>query len=394
MNAEAISVRQETVRQAIPRPEIDVGVPQRAAAFDGRMKIMQFGPGLEVRGGISSVERLICDYLPPYASIRHVPTMEEGSFITRAATFASAVRTLQRALAAPDPVIFHIHFASRGSTLRKLILAAMVAQARRPLVLHAHGGRFDQFHARLPAALRRRVNSCLQQASVFIALSQRWRDFFVDTCELSPSQVAVLPNPVRWNAVVPNRAGRSQVQFIALGRISEGKGSFDILKAFAALPATLQARARLVLAGDGDVEGARRLAQPFGDRVRVLTWVDAAERDRLLAASDIFVLPSHAEGMPMSLLEAMAAGLPSIVTPVGGIPEVFTHGREGLLVTPGHVTELTAAMTRLLGDEAERLAAGRRAHIRASALDVHAYARRLADIYQRIAPVGDVREMA
>jgi glycosyltransferase involved in cell wall biosynthesis len=385
MNAEAVSLR----REVEPSPARLAPAPS-----EGRIRVLQFGPGLGVRGGISSVEQLICDYLPPYVSIRHVPTMEQASFISRAVTYASALQVLQRALVSPEPAIFHIHFASRGSTLRKLILAAMVAHARRPLVLHAHGGRFDEFHARLPAMLRRRVNGILQRASMFIALSEHWRRFYIDCCELSPSQVTVLQNPVRWSPEYPNRAGRTQVQFVALGRIAERKGSFDLLKAFAALPEGLRARARLVMAGDGDLDGARRLAAPMGDRVRVLSWIEPAERDRLLAASDVFVLPSHAEGLPMSLLEAMAQGLPSIVTPVGGIPEVFTHGAEGLLVGPGRVTEISAAMVRLMNDEGERLAAGRRAHLRARALDVHAYARRLADVYLRIAPVAELQEMA
>jgi glycosyltransferase involved in cell wall biosynthesis len=98
--------------------------------------------------------------------------------------------------------------------------------------------------------------------------------------------------------------------------------------------------------------------------------------------------------VPMSLLEAMAAGLPSITTPVGGIPDVFTHGAEGLLVGPGDAGQLRAAMTTFIGDESARLAAGRRAHESARAHDVHAYARRLADIYQRIAPVAELRETA
>ena len=117
------------------------------------------------------------------------------------------------------------------------------------------------------------------------------------------------------------------MQFLYLGRLGQTKGTYDLVNAFAALPEAVRARARLVLAGDGDVEGMRKLAAPSASRVRVLSWIDAHERDRLLAASDVFVLPSYAEGVPMSLLEAMAAGLPCITTPVGGIPDVLTPWR-------------------------------------------------------------------
>ena len=361
---------------------------------DGRVRVLQFGPSLAVRGGISSVEQLICDYLPPYVSMRHVPTMEDGSAIAKASVFARGVQILRRSLESLDPTIIHIHFASRGSTLRKVILAEMVARAGRPLVMHAHGSEFDSFHRKLPAAVRRNVNRTLQRANVFITLSTQWRDFYVEECEISPSQIVVLPNPVRVPAEVVDRSGRPRVQFLHLGRLGERKGSYDLVNAFSGLPRAIRDRARLVLAGDGDVEGVRKLAQPMGDQVEVHSWIDVHERDRLLRESDVFALPSRAEGVPMALLEAMANGLPSITSPVGGIPDVFRNGFDGLMVTPGNVEQIRSVMTRLICDDSARVTAGRNARERAFAFDVHVYARRLADIYQRIAPVAEIREIA
>lgn len=392
MSADATTVLSPRGATAVVTP-VSTPVAQRPAApRESRVKVLQMGPALDVRGGVSSVEQLICDYLPPYASIQHVPTMTEGTKLSNAAVFARAWRSLSRTLASIEPAVVHIHFASRGSTLRKFILANMVIRARRPLILHAHGAGFDRFYRSLPAPVRSLVSRTMQQSSVLIALSSQWRDFYVHECDVSPSQVVVLPNPVRVPARVPDRSGRSQVQFLHLGRLGQRKGGYDLVNAFAALPEALRARARLVLAGDGDVEGMRKLAAPLGDRVRVLSWIDAHERDQLLAESDVFALPSYAEGVPMSLLEAMAAGLPGITTPVGGIPDVFSHGTEGMLVPPGDAAQLRAAMTSFISDETARLAAGRRAYERARAFDVHTYARRLADIYQRIAPVAELRE--
>ena len=382
MNADLKQVRQEV-------QEFPARLTQLPA--DGRARVLQFGPSLAVRGGVSTVEQLICDYLPPYVSVRHVPTMEDGSALVKASVFARAVQVLRRTLESLEPTIVHLHFASRGSTLRKFILAEMVTRAGRPLVLHAHGAEFDQFHRKLPSPVRRNVNRTLQRAHVLITLSTQWRDFYVEECEVSPSHIVVLPNPVRVPAEIPDRAGREVVQFLHLGRLGERKGGYDLVNAFAGLPEGLRNRARLVMAGDGDVDGMRKLAAPLGSQVEVHSWISPHERDRLLAQSDVFALPSRAEGVPMALLEAMASGLPSITSPVGGIPDVFRDGLDGTLVSAGDVAQIRAAMTRLIPDEAARLAAGRAARERARAFDVHVYARRLADIYQRIAPVAEMK---
>jgi glycosyltransferase involved in cell wall biosynthesis len=234
----------------------------------------------------------------------------------------------------------------------------------------------------------------LQRANVFITLSTQWRNFYVEECEISPSQVVVLPNPVRVPSEVTDRSNRADVQFLHLGRLGERKGSYDLVNAFLGLPEQLRNRARLVMAGDGDVEGLGKLAAPAGERITVRAWIDARERDRLLGESDVFALPSRAEGVPMSLLEAMANGLPSITSPVGGIPDVFRDGVHGLLVKAGDVEQIRIAMANLITDDALRLNAGRAAREQARQYDVNVYARRLADIYQRIAPVVEIREIA
>ena len=352
-----------------------------------KLNVLQLGPSLAVRGGISAVERLIVDELAGRIALRHVPTMEEGSVLREAMVFGRALFALQRAVHSSAPVVVHIHFASRGSTLRKLILAWMTLRAGRPLILHAHGGGFDTWYRRLAAPLRGMVSEVFQRADRFVVLSQRWKSFYVEEFELSPSQVVVLPNPTRLPAEVPDRRARAQVQFLYLGRICERKGAFDLIRAFASLGESERQRARLVLAGQGELQVARRLAAERGARVIVLPWLDARRRDALLAASDVFVLPSHREGVPMAMLEAMASGLPLIVTAVGGIPDVVTDGVEGNLIAPGDVAQLALALGAMINDPARRWELGQHARERATHYDVGAYATSLLGLYRRLSPV-------
>jgi glycosyltransferase involved in cell wall biosynthesis len=124
---------------------------------------------------------------------------------------------------------------------------------------------------------------------------------------------------------------------------------------------------RLVFGGEGDREGLLRRAAELGigGRIECLGWVGPQQRDAELAAASVFCLPSHAEGLPMSMLEAMAAGKAVLATGVGGIPEALHDGDNGLLVPPHDVTALARALAQLLGDPAlrERLAQRARASI-------------------------------
>ena len=104
----------------------------------------------------------------------------------------------------------------------------------------------------------------------------------------------------------------------------------------------------------------RQLAADLGLAGRVHFLGQRRDIPDLLAALDIFVLPSHSEGVSLALLEAMAAGLPVIATAVGGLPEVVTDGENGLLIPPKDPEALAAALARLLADPDSGQKAGRK----------------------------------
>jgi glycosyltransferase involved in cell wall biosynthesis len=95
---------------------------------------------------------------------------------------------------------------------------------------------------------------------------------------------------------------------------------------------------------------ARAAELGLSDDVEVLGWVSGAAKQRVLAEGTIYVLPSYAEGLPISVLEAMEAGMPVVATAVGGIPDAIEDGAEGFLVSPGDINSLVNRISQLLQD--------------------------------------------
>ncbi len=100
------------------------------------------------------------------------------------------------------------------------------------------------------------------------------------------------------------------------------------------------------------------------DRVKLIGPAYGEDKHRWLEKADIFVLPSHAEGLPIALLEAMGGGIPAVVTAVGAMPTVIDDGVQGKVVPPGDVDALSAALTALVNDPALRQTMGEAARTR------------------------------
>lgn len=301
------------------------------------------------RGGIGSVIEVYRDSgLFDRWPIEYLATVTAGNLLVKTRTASAALWRFVRLLMQRRVALLHAHTASRASFWRKSLFMMLAFAARVPVLLHLHGGRFEDFYERECGPLRRAlIRTILQRAERVVVLSSGWKAFIE---RIAPSaQVTCLYNPVAIAATPTGR--RSDRDILFLGRLTQAKGFFDLLEAFAIVKERFPA-ACLRCGGEGDLDEVRARASMLGieNDVDLLGWINGSVKERWLAEATIYVLPSYAEGLPMGVLEAMGAGLPTVSTPVGGIPDAIDDGAEGFLVEPGDVRALAERIMQLLGD--------------------------------------------
>lgn len=272
-------------------------------------------------------------------------------------------------------VLHHFHIAGRGSTARKLVLGTWARMLGAPYVLHLHDYAYAEDLARRPAWQFDGIRALFLGAEQVIVLGKR--DFRTVKFALGvpEDRITILRNCVPDPGPRPALAAarRGEVRILFLGQLGPRKGVPELLQALAD-PALPHTGWTATLAGDGPVDQYRAEAARLGlgSRVHLTGWVDADRAAALRAQADILVLPSHAEGFAMAVLEGLAQGLAVVTTPVGAHDEVLIDGRNSLLVPPGNAGALANALDRLIRDPALRArigAEGRRLYLSGFGID-------------------------
>lgn len=318
------------------------------------LKVLMMGTSPDGKGGIATVVTVLqqAGFLEQEQG-RYLVTHADGPVLHKLGVALNASWQLVSTCLRERPAVVHAHVACRASFYRKSVLLALARCCGRATVFHLHGAEFRQFVQQESGPLGRWwIRRTLRKSSAVITLSESWAKFIR---ELAPAaRVQVVANSVR----VPPAADRAQEQparILFLGRADRRKGIFELLAAVAKLAPHFPAL-RLVIGGDGDLQRVAEVARELGvaDRVSILGWIGSAQREAELAQAAVFCLPSYDEGLPMAMLESMAAGKAVVVTPVGGIPEAVVDGVNGVLVPPGDADALAAGLRRLFDDEALR----------------------------------------
>jgi glycosyltransferase involved in cell wall biosynthesis len=345
--------------------------------------------GPKGQGGMDRLTDLIVETFDsrPDTGIHVVPLTTRGqrSIYLGAFVFAHAMARFWFAARRGEVDLLHLNVAAGGSVYRKLILAQIARQSAIPYVVHLHGSRFHQFWASAGPRSRRAIEKLFAESEHTIVLGQFWERLVGDHLPKIRDKITILPNATKSVTSAEMPKGES-VRITFLGQLGERKGTFHLIEALARLKSLGHWSA--TIAGNGEVEKCRALADSLeiADRVKMPGWLDPAGVDELLRRTDIFVLPSTAENLPMAILESFAFGIAVVATPVGAVPEVIDHGRNGLIVPVGDVDALAAALRSLIEDPELRSRLGqaaRRDHARH--YDVGIYVTRLAAIWRRAA---------
>jgi glycosyltransferase involved in cell wall biosynthesis len=313
----------------------------------------------------------------------------------------SALARLVREFRAFRPHIVHTHAAKAGALGR---LAAWLTRV--PVTVHTFHGHVlhGYFSPPVTAAFRAIERILARTTTRIVAISPRQRDDLLAMSIGRPERMRVIPLGLELDRFLDAQARRGRLrahlrlpaEARLVGIVARLVPIKDHRTFFAAAARVARAdpATHFVVAGDGplraDLEAAARQAG-LSERAHFLGWWE--DLAALYADLDVVALSSRNEGTPVSLLEAMAAGLPVVATAVGGVPDVVRHGETGLLVPAGDPASLAAALGSLLADPERRSAlglAGRRAAYPAH--DAKTLVARTEALYRALAAPGAVRE--
>lgn len=271
----------------------------------------------------------------------------------------SALRSLSAALAFPfqsRPDVVHVHASHRFSFYRAAPYVLFAAYVWRcPVVVHIHGSSFDEFARSSDRGVRAVQDLVFDAADRIIVLSEYWREVVADRAD--PGKLRVFPNAVDPDEYTP-AYGTDPPRIVFVSNLYERKGVETLVGALDRL-ADRDHRFRAEIAGKGplaeQVEGLARRHEA----VQYHGYVSEERKRELLEQGTIYVLPTHAEGLPIAMLEAMAGGNAIVSTTVGAIPEVIGEDN-GRLVEPGDEAALADALSELLDAPATATEMGRR----------------------------------
>ncbi|RMG26304.1 MAG: glycosyltransferase family 1 protein [Armatimonadetes bacterium] len=379
--------------------------PATRASVESRPRLLVVGPLPPPPGGGETVTKVLIESsLKEKYELRHFDTSRRVSKETMGHwTLANARWALRyysqfrRVVREFRPDIVHLPIASnKPATIRDALFSATAARYGAKIVMHNHSGHFAERWEKAGKLWRGFVRKHLSRASAMVCLTPFWKEFF-DGLHIG-FLTEVIYNPVNPELVsllerIP-RERDDEVRVLYVGAICEPKGVPELIRVADRIADKFPNVSFTLVGGPqypGHYERIMAVHEALSNRERIRFVGPQFGEDlaRAYRSADLFVLPSHHEGLPMVILEAMAAGLPVVATRVGGIPDVIREGQNGHLVEPRDEGALESALEKLIQSADERQRIGERNQSEAiEKYSAEAFAAACDRLYQRVLAGG------
>ena len=325
----------------------------------------------KTRGGITTLtagilnSRLKEDYDLCYVESQAEELGRFGKLLVAAVGFGRFVSSWWKR----NPDLAYVHVGCSASLYRESAFIVLAKSLGIRTITHFHAGDIGTYLPLQTAIGRAYIKWALGRSDAIVAVSRESAQQL--SAYVADADIAVIPNAIdlsfmeKLNGSKGSDSSENRVPSVLfVGAVGRLKGERDLVKAIAILKERGM-RLRASFVGYG-AEKLAAMCEEAGvlDTVDHLGPVPMSETAGFYQRADIFVLPTYAEAMPVSVMEAMAAGLPIVTTPVGGIPEIIDDGKEGFLYPCGDVDALAEKIERLITDQTTRERMGKLARKR------------------------------
>ncbi len=318
------------------------------------IKTLMIGNHPSVKGGITSVISQIRDYNWETKNIdmHFIPTYIESGIIRLGIYYFTACIKIILDIVVWKPDVVHIHMAFKGSFYRKYLIHRICKLFKAKDIIHLHGSEFKAWYEGASPKNQYRIKRLLRECNLMVVLGNEYSasvkqiEESANTYILS-NNIKIPAQRAKWNT--------SEFNVLFLGVMIKRKGVADLLNAIKIIKEMkLGQSMRFTIAGTGKEEKElKSLSESLGlnDIVDFTGWISGDEKERLIKESQLLVLPSYNEGLPMAILESISYGLPIVATDVGDVSAAVEEGVNGYLIKPGDVAGLADRIIRVSENE-------------------------------------------
>lgn len=312
-----------------------------------KKKVLMIGP-LDIQGGMSTVMKnyMESSIMNEQFDVTYISSATEGNCYKKLSKMIEAFKISFLELKNNKIDLVHIHAALDASIYRKGVFIYLSKMFKSKVILHFHASDLDDFLFLRCNNLTRKIVKCIfKRSDIVISLNESMKKLLKERLNIDSSILYNFTNNKAQNLYNP-----SSKNILMLSRMSRNKGVYEAINVMIDLK---ESDLKLVLAGDGpELDEIREYVKKQGieDKVIFAGWVDDKNKKQLFKDCYVSILPSHFEGVPMSILESLSFGVPVIASQVGGIPEIISEN-EGFLHQVKDESQLRNLLETLRGND-------------------------------------------